>query len=217
MDIQILHLERDFVVCLKPAGVLSQAGKEGETTMLTLLSSQLGGEIYPVHRLDREVGGVMVYARTGKAAAALSKLIQEGNMKKEYLAVVQGCPEQEAGIFEDLLLHDARKNKSYVVDRMRGGVKKAKLSYQVLAQRNEKSLVQVRLFTGRSHQIRVQFASRKMPLTGDGRYGGGSGKIALWSVRLSFSYPGKKELCVFSCLPEQLGDFAEFPELMNMN
>ena len=217
MDIQILHLEREFVVCLKPAGVLSQAGKEGETTMLTLLSSQLGGEIYPVHRLDREVGGVMVYARTGKAAAALSKLIQEGNMKKEYLAVAQGCPEQETGIFEDLLLHDARKNKSYVVDRMRGGVKKAKLSYQVLAQRDEKSLVQVRLFTGRSHQIRVQFASRKMPLTGDGRYGGGSGKIALWSVRLSFPYPGKKELCVFSCLPGQLGGFTEFPELINMN
>lgn len=217
MEIQILHLEKDFVVCLKPSGVLSQAGKEGENTMISLLSSQLGGEIYPVHRLDREVGGVMVYARTQKAAAALSKLIQEGKMKKEYLAAVNGAPEADSGVFEDLLLHDNRKNKSYVVSRMRGGVKKARLSYQVLGKEKDKTLVQVRLFTGRSHQIRVQFASRRMPLLGDGRYGGGSGKIALWSVRLSFPHPGRKEMCTFSYLPENLGGFTAIPGLIDMD
>lgn len=213
---EIIHLHEDFVVCLKPAGLLSQTGKPGEETMLSLLEAQLGGTVYPVHRLDREVSGVMVYARTAKAAGALGKAIQEGRMKKEYLAVIHGAPEMETGILEDLLLHDNRKNKSFVVNRMRGGVKKARLSYQVLAGNGEQSLVQVRLFTGRTHQIRVQFASRRLPLVGDGRYGGGSGKIALWSVRLSFPHPTKKEMCVFSCLPEALGGFREIPELTNM-
>ncbi len=205
MDIRILHQEKDFVVCLKPRGVLSQAGA-GET-MISLLENQLGGEIFPIHRLDREVAGVMVYARTRKAAAALSKAVQEGSMKKEYLAAVPGAPAEEAGIYEDLLLHDNRKNKSFVVERNRGGVKKARLSYRVLDQKGDISLVQVRLFTGRTHQIRVQFASRKMPLLGDGRYGGGSGKIALWSARLTFPHPGNQQMCQFACMPEELGGF----------
>ena len=154
MELKLLHLHQDFVVCLKPAGVLSQAGKPGEQTMISLLEGQLGGTVYPVHRLDREVSGVMVYARTAKAAGSLGKAIQEGRMKKEYLAVIHGAPEMETGVLEDLLLHDNRKNKSFVVDRMRGGVKKARLSYQVLACNGEQSLVQVRLFTGRNQQIR---------------------------------------------------------------
>jgi 23S rRNA pseudouridine1911/1915/1917 synthase len=184
--------------------------------MISLLQSQLGGEIYPVHRLDREVGGVMVYARTRDAAAALSQSIQAGVVKKEYLAVVLGVPEQESGILEDLLLHDTRKNKSYVVKRMRGGVRKARLSYQVLETKEGRSLVQVRLFTGRTHQIRVQFASRQLPLQGDGRYGGGSGTIALWSVRLTFPHPKTKKQCVFQLLPDSLGEFQTFPTLAEM-
>jgi 23S rRNA pseudouridine1911/1915/1917 synthase len=158
----------------------------------------------------------MVYARTKDAAAALSQNIQAGTVKKEYLAVVQGKPEQETGILEDLLLHDARKNKSYVVKRLRNGVRKAKLSYQVLVTQAGRSLIQVRLFTGRTHQIRVQFASRQMPLQGDGRYGGGSGKIALWSVRLTFPHPKTGKLCVFQLLPESLGEFQSFPPLAEM-
>lgn len=213
MELQILHLERDYVVVLKPAGVLSQAGT-GEN-MPELLQKQLGGEIYPIHRLDREVEGVMVYARNQKTAGSLSKMVQEGRMKKEYLAVVSGRPEKQ-GIYEDLLLHDRNKNKSYVVKRMRGGVKKAKLSYCLLEQTEEYSLVQVRLYTGRTHQIRVQFASRGMPLVGDGRYGGGSGKIALASVRLSFPHPVRKEMCVYSYLPDSLGEFTGLPELAEM-
>ena len=212
--IEILQQTPAWVLCRKPAGVLSQSGKPGEETMVTLLSSQLGGEVYPVHRLDREVGGVMVYARTQAAAAELSRLVQQGQMKKEYLAVVQGCPEQDAGLLEDLLFHDQRKNKSYVVRRERKGVKKARLSYRVLARAEEAALVQVRLFTGRTHQIRVQFASRGMPLLGDARYGGGSGKLALWSVRLGFLWKGKQVCQV--CLPEGLGPFAELPGLAEM-
>ena len=143
--IRILYENQAFAVCLKPRNVLSQAGGPGETSMIDLLSAQLGSEIYPVHRLDRQVGGVMVYAKTQASAAYFSREIQQGNLKKEYLAVVRGAPEEDSGELNDLLLHDARKNKSYVVNRMRGGVKKARLSYGV----------QVRLFTGRTHQIRV--------------------------------------------------------------
>lgn len=212
--IKILYQDQEIVVCIKPRNVLSQAGKPGETSMPGLLKEQLGSEIYPVHRLDRQVGGVMVYAKTQASAAYFSREIQQGNLKKEYLAVVHGCPEADSGELNDLLLHDARKNKSYVVSRMRGGVKKARLSYAVLRRVEDRTLVQVRLFTGRTHQIRVQFASRKLPLIGDGRYGGGSGELALWSVRLTFRYRGK-ELC-FTELPESLGGLTEFPELLTM-
>lgn len=212
--IRILYENQAFAVCLKPRNVLSQAGGPGETSMIDLLSAQLGGEIYPVHRLDRQVGGVMVYAKTQASAAWFSREIQQGNLKKEYLAVVHGCPDADSGELNDLLLHDARRNKSYVVSRMRGGVKKARLSYAVLTRAKDRTLVQVRLFTGRTHQIRVQFASRKLPLIGDGRYGGGSGELALWSVRLTFRYRGK-ELC-FTELPDSLGGLTEFPELLTM-
>ena len=212
--IKILYQDQEIVVCIKPRNVLSQAGKPGETSMPGLLKEQLGSEIYPVHRLDRQVGGVMVYAKTQESAAYFSREIQQGNLKKEYLAVVHGCPDADSGELNDLLLHDARKNKSYVVSRMRGGVKKARLSYAVLTRAADRTLVQVRLFTGRTHQIRVQFASRKLPLIGDGRYGGGSGELALWSVRLTFRYRGK-ELC-FTELPESLGGLTEFPELLTM-
>ena len=213
-QLRILYQNDEFLVCEKPRNVLSQAGKPGQRSMIDLLCAQVGGEIYPVHRLDQQVGGVMVYARTQAAAAYFSREIQQGNMKKEYLAVLHGGPEEDAGELNDLLLHDARKNKSYVVSRMRGGVKKARLSYRVLGRMPEETLVQVRLFTGRTHQIRVQFASRQMPLAGDGRYGGGSGEIALWSVRLTFRYRGK-ELC-FTELPDSLGGLTEFPELLTM-
>ena len=209
MELNILYQDQNIAVCLKPSGVLSQAGKEGQENMLSLLSSQLGGEFYPVHRLDKEVAGVMVYARNQKTAGDLSWQIQQGNMKKEYLAIVHGCPEEENGIFEDLLLHDMKRNKSFVVDRERKGVKKARLSYAVLDKEDDKALVQVRLFTGRTHQIRVQFSSRKMPLLGDGRYGGGSGKICLFSCRLTFRYGGKER--VFADLPE---DFWNRPYML---
>ena len=126
----------------------------------------LGGSFYPVHRLDQGVGGLMVFARGPKAAAELSILIAQGQLSKEYLALVHGGPEDTEGRMEDLLWKDSRKNKVYVVSRQRAGVKKAALRYRVL-RKGEKSLVRVYLQTGRSHQIRVQFASRGFPLVGD--------------------------------------------------
>jgi 23S rRNA pseudouridine1911/1915/1917 synthase len=187
--IDILYEDRDIIVCIKPVGMDSEHE----------LPAALGGELYTVHRLDKGVGGVMVYARNKSAAADLSKQIQIGEMVKEYVAMVEGCP-PESGDWEDLLFKDSRKNKVYVVDRKRAGVKAAKLSYKRLTA-GELSLVRVRLYTGRSHQIRVQFASRGYPLVGDHKYGarGPEKEIALFSCKLRFAVRGKSN--EFSSLP----------------
>lgn len=196
--IPILFQDESLAVCLKPPGILSQDGPGG--SMPDLLREQLGCGVFPVHRLDREAGGVMVYAKTSRTAGALSAALARGDFRKEYLCVVRGCPAEREGSFRDLLLHDRTRNKSFVVQRMRGGVKEASLDYRVLAEREGLSLVRVRLHTGRTHQIRVQFASRGLPLLGDGRYGGGGGELALWSAVLGF--PARDgERRVFSAAP----------------
>ncbi len=197
--IPILFQDKALVVCLKPPGVLSQDGP-GQA-LPSLLREQLGCGIYPVHRLDREAGGVMVYAKTSRAAGALSAAMSQGTFRKEYFCIVRGHPDPEEGIYRDLLLHDRTRNKSFVVQRMRGGVREASLEYQVLAEKGGLSLVLVRLHTGRTHQIRVQFASRGMPLAGDGKYGGGSGGMALWSCSLAFLHPSGKQMA-FQAMPE---------------
>ena len=182
---EILYEDRNLAVIVKPVGLDSQAGVPQE------LEKQLGGTFYPVHRLDLNVGGVMVYARTKQSAAALSKAIQDGTMGKEYVAMVHGEPPEE-GDWEDLLFKDSAKNKVFVVKRMRGGVKKARLEYRRLSA-GTTSLVRIRLHTGRSHQIRVQFASRKYPLVGDHKYGSKDEAAApmLFSCRITFPYKGK--------------------------
>ena len=187
---KILYEDKALVLCEKPAGVLSEEGG-----MPGLLREALGTEeIYCVHRLDRETGGLMVYARTKKAAAAISKAIEEGRMHKEYLAVIEGETPPD-GTLRDLLYRDAAKNKSYVVKRMRKGVREAELSYERLAVREGLSLLHVRLKTGRSHQIRVQFASRGFPLVGDKKYGSKYRDVglALWSNRICLPHPGSGE------------------------
>ena len=187
---KILHADSEIVLCVKPSGVLSQDA--GEQSMPGLLRSALGTEeIYPVHRLDQAVGGVMVYARTAEAAAALSRQIQCGKWEKTYLAVLEGAPDMPEGELTDLLYHDQRRNKTYVVTRERRGVKEARLLYRVLATEQGRSLVAIRLITGRTHQIRVQFASRGLPLAGDGRYGALDRKtpLGLWCWKLSFDHP----------------------------
>ena len=197
--IPILYEERGFLVCLKPPGLLSQSGPGDD--LLQALSRQAGGSFLPVHRLDRGVGGVMAVARSKSAAAALSAAVAQRKFEKEYLCLVRGRPLEEAGTYRDLLLHDRQRNKSFVVDRIRGGVKEAELDYRCLASSGGLSLVHVRLRTGRTHQIRVQFASRGTPLAGDGKYGGGPGEIALWSYRLSFPHPETGRSLTFSHLP----------------
>ncbi len=189
----ILHQNEDFVVCIKPVGVDSQQ------EMCALLREQLGGQWYPLHRLDQNVGGVMIYAGHKKAAADLSGVISRQEMVKEYVARVKGTPPQKA-TWEDYLFKDSQKNKVFVVKKPRKGVKDAKLSY-IRLEEGENSLVQIRLFTGRSHQIRVQFASRGFPLLGDGKYGAKDNLKApmLFSARLTFPYKG--ETLQFSALP----------------
>ena len=182
---EILYSDNEIAVCVKPVGL------DSESEVPAALKELLGGDIFTLHRLDKNVGGVMVYARAKAAAAALSRAIQEGTMVKEYVAMVHGTP-PESGDWEDLLWKDSRKNKVFVVKRMRGGVKKARLEFVRLAA-GEESLVRIRLHTGRSHQIRVQFASRGYPLVGDHKYGARDSVSApmLFSCKLTFPYRGK--------------------------
>ena len=191
---EILYSDKQIAVCVKPVGL------DSESEVPAALIEQLGGESFPIHRLDKNVGGVMVYARTKQAAASLSKAVQEGTMVKEYVAMVHGTP-PEAGDWEDLLWKDSKKNKVFVVKRQRAGVKKARLEFKRLSS-GETSLVHVRLHTGRSHQIRVQFSSRGFPLVGDHKYGSRDERTEpmLFSCRISFPYQG--ETRVFEKLPD---------------
>ena len=178
---QILYSDKHYTVLIKPVGMDSEHD----------VPALLGGEVYPIHRLDKNVGGVMVYARTKPAAAALSKAVQEGSMIKEYVALVHGTP-PESGDWTDLLFKDSRKNKVFVVKRERNGVKKARLEF-TRRTAGETSLVHIRLHTGRSHQIRVQFASRGFPLVGDHKYGARDETTApmLFSRRIIFPWQGQ--------------------------
>ncbi len=190
---EILFSDPQIAVCIKPVGM------DAEQDVPAALTQQLGGEIFTLHRLDKNVGGVMLYARTKAAAARFSKLIQDGQLIKEYVALVHGTPPEE-GELTDLLWKDSSKNKVFVVKRERKGVKKARLSYRLLRQ-GEHSLVRIRLYTGRSHQIRVQFASRGFPLVGDHKYGSRDEAAApmLFSCCLTFPYGGKEQR--FEALP----------------
>lgn len=200
---EILYADAAVAVVVKPAGVLSQG--DAEDAMPVLLQKQLGGAIFPVHRLDQPTGGVMVYARTQDAAAKLSAQMQSEAFGKEYLAVLDGTPEPAEGELHDLLFFDRQKGKSYAVRRKRAGVKDARLTYRVLAQAEGLTLVRVRLFTGRTHQIRVQFSSRGWPLTGDGKYGSRNNRCApaLWSAELHFAHPVTGETLTFRSQPPE--------------
>lgn len=198
--IEILFENNDFVACIKPVGISSQNDKTQD--MVKLLAQQLNSPVFPVHRLDTAVGGTMVFAKNQKTAANLSKQIQNGTFRKKYLAVVSGRPEADSAILEDLLFKDSSKNKSYVVKRERKGVKKAKLEYELVSYAENMSLLKILLHTGRSHQIRVQFASRKLPLIGDGKYGSKDNRcnVALWSSEIAFKWDCDE--IVFTSVPD---------------
>ena len=190
----ILYSDREIAVIVKPVGM------DSEHAVPAAIMEKLGGEVFPIHRLDLNVGGVMVYARTKQAAAQLSRLVQEGQLVKEYRALVHGAP-PESGVLEDLLFKDSRKNKVFVVKKERKGVKKASLEYTRLTD-TDPSLVHIRLHTGRSHQIRVQFASRGFPLVGDHKYGSRdeAKEPKLFSCRISFPWKGEEK--VFEAFPD---------------
>ena len=196
---KILFSDRELAVIVKPVGL------DSEQEVPAAIQDKLGGQVFPIHRLDKNVGGVMVYARTKQAAAALSKAVQEGTMVKEYVAMVHGAPPEE-GDWTDLLWKDSKKNKVFVVKRERGGVKKARLEFHRLTA-GESSLVRIRLHTGRSHQIRVQFSSRGFPLVGDHKYGSRDEKTEpmLFSCCIRFPWKGKEQIY------EQLPDWAILP------
>ncbi len=203
----ILYRDEHIIVAYKPYGVLSEA-HDTKPNMPALLKSEPGGEIFTVHRLDRTTQGLIVYARTAEAAKKLSANLQSGEFRKTYLAVVSGEPDNESGELSDLLFFDRKKNKSYIATGKRVGVKEALLSYELIgrAELNGKaiSLISIKLITGRTHQIRVQFASRKMPLLGDRRYGSDikTDQIMLCSSELRFLHPISSKPLSFSYTPK---------------
>lgn len=236
--LKVLFENKNVIVCAKPHGVLSQSGADesgkDEENMLSEVSSYIGREAGLLHRLDRPTGGIMVFSKNKNIEGRLSAAISDKSMCiKEYLAVVSGKPDEKSGEMRDLLFKDARAGKSFVVSSPRKGAKEAVLSYEVLGsakgEQGELSLVRIRLGTGRTHQIRVQFSSRGMPIVGDGKYGsrekirgetenGVSPKdlIALYAVRLSLdlkeakfdiSYFPDGKLYPFSLFSDILTDY----------
>lgn len=191
MNIPIVLDRPDFVVCEKLPGM----NAEGDGLPALLWAQESFPALYPVHRLDQGTGGLTVLAKTPAAAAKLSEFFSSGTVKKEYLAVVQAEQLEPSGTFTDLLFHDRRTNKTYVVNRERKGVKQAACEWELVDTASVRGvpcrLVRVFLHSGRTHQIRIQFASRKMPLAGDARYGSTikAPYPALWAAGLSFPDP----------------------------
>lgn len=212
-DIKILYKDKHLVIAVKPAGVLSQPDKTGDPAMTDILAEKVGTEVFPVHRLDRMVGGVMVYALTKESAGKLSGIVASDSFQKEYLTIVSGVPSEKTGDLFDFLLHDPRRNMTSVVSRSAKDAKEAKLSYEVLEQTENTALLRVLLHTGRTHQIRVQFSSRGMPILGDGKYGSRERHgVALWSHRLSFAHPITKKRLSYCAIPEMETPWDRFSE-----
>lgn len=199
--IEIIYEDSELCVVCKPQGI------DSEHTLTKLVSRQLGCDIYPVHRLDKDAGGLILLAKTKRAAAKLSDSMQKGEFEKLYLAVVLGTPEEPEGRLDDYLYHDRQKNKSFVVKSARKGVKLATLEYQTVGSAvildASVTLLKIKLHTGRTHQIRVQFASRRLPLLGDVKYGGRKNdiKLSLWSHEISFNHPMSGKRLEFKLLP----------------
>ncbi|MBE6926825.1 MAG: RluA family pseudouridine synthase [Ruminococcaceae bacterium] len=200
---EILYRDEDILVCIKPARVLSTDEPGG---LPELVRQELGiRDVRTVHRLDRVVSGLMVLALNAAAASDLSAQIREGRFEKEYMAVVHGCPNEKEGQFRDLLIRDKARKMTMVADAPGKGVLPAILGYRLLGSRDGLSKVRIRLETGRTHQIRVQFASRGMPLVGERKYAvlEDDCEIALWSYELGFFHPKTKEWMTFSKEPPE--------------
>jgi len=216
--LEILFENKDIIVCEKNIGVHSEE-KENSENMVSFIKehkSHNGEDEYVgvIHRLDCTTGGVILYAKNKKAAAGYSSIVADKEkFTKEYLAVVHGNINEKSGVMTDFLFKDSKKNKSFVVKKMRKGVKEASLEYEVLdclsLENNIFSLVKIKLHTGRTHQIRVQFSSRGNPLVGDGKYGSRDNgcEAALWAYRLTVQNPFSKKSDSYISLP----DFSSYP------
>ena len=205
MEPQIIYRDPHLVMVLKPAGVPSQPDPSGQTDLLTALQSVLPSAGL-IHRLDTPTGGIMVFGLTPKATAKLCSLVQDHErFCKEYLAVLSAPPPEAEGTFTDFLFHDKQKNKAFVTDGKRKGSKEAVLDYRTLTTLpDDHTLVLVRLHTGRTNQIRVQFASRGLPLVGDGKYGSREKApyIGLWAYRLTLPHPITGKMITASTPPD---------------
>ena len=203
--LEILYSDRDILVCIKPARILSTDEPGGLPSLVRAALGDEKADVRTVHRLDRVVSGVMVLARNAKAASELSRQIRDDEFEKEYLAVVHGRPEQNSGMLTDLLYRDKARRMTMVASEPARGVQEAILDYQVQNSAQNMSRVQIQLRTGRTHQIRVQFASRNMPLVGERKYCTLEDpcEIALWSHRIAFFHPATGERVAFSKEPPQ--------------
>lgn len=208
---EFLYEDRDVLVCIKPARVLSTDEPGGLPDLCREALGDKTADVRTVHRLDRVVSGVMVLARNARAASELSRQIREGEFEKEYLAVIHGCPAQESGTYRDLLGRDKARKMTFVASTPEKGVQEAILHYQLQNCAGEFSRVRIQLETGRTHQIRVQFSSRGMPLVGERKYSERNDpcEIALWSYRIAFTHPVTSEKMEFVHLPPEIYPWTE--------
>lgn len=230
MKVEILHEDADIIVCVKPYGMPAQGDKSRDTDLLSYLKNHIFEEeeleeepyLAMVHRLDRPVGGIMVFAKNQRAAARLSDQVQGGTMVKFYQAILTGELPDECGVLEDYLVKDGKTNTSKIVKKGTKGAKRAQLEYEVLdvfeTDQGVLSYVLIDLITGRHHQIRVQMAGRGAGIYGDTKYNPLFAKtkkkyqqIALFATRLEFEHPVTGEHMIFKCEPE--GDAFEVIEL----
>ncbi|MCI8515736.1 MAG: RluA family pseudouridine synthase [Hungatella sp.] len=220
--LEVLYEDQDVIVVKKPVGMESQSAASFVPDMVSEIKRHIhsrypqNGEAYVgvIHRLDKPVGGVMVYAKTKKAAASLSRQVQDGRMRKMYMAVVCGRTVDNVDNFVDYLLKDGRENRSKIVEKGTNGAKRAELKYRVVDRREDPCpllLVKIELLTGRHHQIRVQFAGHGLPVWGDRRYNpdfsgrsgeGRQGSVALYAFRLSFVHPSGGDTMTFEVRPK---------------
>ena len=217
MNLRILHEDEHVIVCYKPAGIATQTAKMGAQDMESLLKNYLYKKekkmpyIAVIHRLDQPVEGILVFAKTPFAAKELNKGLQGAGFGKYYKAVLCGSPKEQKATLEDYLVKDGKTNTSRIGRKEEQDAKKAVLSYEVLKQEEEKSLVQVKLETGRHHQIRVQMANMGCPIWGDTKYNSGENvdkswkNIALCAYHLEFVHPKTKKKMVFEIEPEGEG------------
>ena len=213
---EILYQNANILVCIKPARVLSTDEPGGLPGLVREALGDPKADVRTVHRLDRVVSGVMVLARSANAASELSRQIREDQFRKEYLAVVHGRPENPEGTLHDLLARDKARRMTFVAEAPGKGVQEAALSYRVLEYANGMSLVRERLHTGRTHQIRVQFSSRGMPLVGERKYAVWNDpcELALWSAKIGFYHPGTGEWVEFSKEPPAVFPWTEFGKII---
>ena len=209
--IELVYQDADLVVCVKPARVLSTDEPGGVPELVREALGDPQADVRTVHRLDRVVGGVMVLARNARAASELSRQIREDEFEKEYLAVLHGAPEYDTGKLWDLLFRDKARKMTFVAKEEGKGIQPASLTYRVLRRKNGMSRVRIRLETGRTHQIRVQFASRGLPLVGERKYSTceDACEIALWSCRLAFAHPTTGEPMEFTLQPPDIYPWTE--------